>query len=43
MSIEITDKSLDLAIIRAAGQLGVTSKDLEYEVIKEKNLVGAFR
>ena len=36
MSIEITDKSLDLALIKASGHLGVTRNNLAYEIIKEK-------
>lgn len=36
MSIEITEKSLDLALIKASGQLGVTSNNLAFEVIKEE-------
>ena len=34
MEVEIKDKSLDLALIKAAGQLGVTSKNLNYKIIK---------
>jgi len=33
--IKITAKSLDIALIRAAGQLGVTQNNLSYEVIHE--------
>lgn len=36
MQVEITDKSLDLALIKASGQLGVSSKNLEYKVIREE-------
>ena len=43
MSIEITDKSLDLALIKASGQLGVTSQNLAYEVIKEEKTLGPSR
>ena len=39
MSIEITEKSLDLALIKAAGQLGITSDRLAYEVIKEQKIL----
>ena len=42
MSIEITDKSLDLALIKASGHLGVTRNNLAYEIIKERKNFGAF-
>lgn len=41
MQIEISDKSVDLALIKASGQLGVSHRDLGYKVIaEEKRLWG---
>ena len=36
MQIEISDKSLGLALIQASGQLGISHQDLAYEVISEE-------
>ena len=36
MQIEVTEKSLHLAVVKAAGKLSVSSRDLNYQVIEEK-------
>lgn len=36
MHVEITDKSLELALIQASGRLGVSHSNLDYKVISEK-------
>ena len=36
MQIEISDKSLDLALVKASGQLGVPHTQIDYEVLREE-------
>ena len=36
MQIEISDKSLDLALVKASGQLGVPHTQIAYEILREK-------
>ena len=43
MIIEIVDKSIDLALLKGAGQLGVTRDELDFEIINEKkSFLGLF-
>ncbi len=36
MHVEITDKSLELALVQASGRLGVSHSNIDYKVISEK-------
>lgn len=43
MSVKVEEKSLQLALVKAAGQLGVTQDSLSYKVIEEsKGFLGMF-
>ena len=37
MSVQVEEKTLELALVKAAGQLGITQDDLEHKVISETN------
>lgn len=41
-SVQIEEKSIQLAVVKAAGQLGVTQQELEYKVIEEKKGILGF-